>query len=79
MGELARAILNNDRENLQEEMADTLAWLFSLANVCDIDLEDAFLKKYPLSCVKCNENPCCCIMRKKGIPEEGEEEGEGDE
>jgi len=74
MGELARAILNNDRENLEEEMADTLAWLFSLANVCQVDLEKAFETKYPMRCIKCQSDPCKCHLRKRGMPDNRPEE-----
>jgi NTP pyrophosphatase (non-canonical NTP hydrolase) len=48
IGELARALARDTgRENLQEEFADVLAWLCTLANVNGIDLEAAVLAKYP--------------------------------
>lgn len=40
-----RPIRKDERENLIEEFADVLAWLATLANMHDVDLEDA-LKKY---------------------------------
>ena len=46
VGELAEAILHNDKEGIQEEIADVLAWLASVANLTDADLEEAFRKKY---------------------------------
>jgi len=54
VGELATAIAHNapgrepsedQRANLHEEFADVLAWLATLANICDVDLERA-LEKY---------------------------------
>jgi NTP pyrophosphatase (non-canonical NTP hydrolase) len=45
VGELAEAILNNG-EGAEEEIADVLAWLASLANLLSIDLEKAFKMKY---------------------------------
>ena len=45
-GELARALARNDRENLEGEFADVLAWLCTLANINDIDLADAVARKY---------------------------------
>lgn len=66
IGELSSAIINDSRENLEEEAADVLAWLMSLANVCDFDLSDAFDKKYPGKCIKCNQFPCVCAIRKTG-------------
>ncbi len=47
VGELAEALLSNDNEKIMEETADVLAWLVSIANLKNIDLEDALRKKYP--------------------------------
>ncbi|NPE27994.1 nucleotide pyrophosphohydrolase [Methanococcoides sp. SA1] len=60
VGELAEAIRRNDMENLREELADCFAWIAALANLYDIDLEKAFLDKYPLVCPTCRKNPCIC-------------------
>ena len=46
VGELANAILSGDRDNMEEEIADVLAWLLSVANLLGIDVEEAFIKKY---------------------------------
>ena len=51
VGELAHAIANRergrlDRANLEEEFADVLAWLATLANVCEVDLTKALHDKY---------------------------------
>jgi len=46
VGELATALNGSDRENLQEEFADVLAWLCTLANINDIDLTAAVKAKY---------------------------------
>ncbi len=46
VGELATALNGDDRENLQEEFADVIAWLCTLANINDIDLAEAIEKKY---------------------------------
>ncbi len=50
-GELAHAIGKHDRgdgdpANLREEFADCLAWMCTLANICDVDLEQAIREKY---------------------------------
>jgi NTP pyrophosphatase (non-canonical NTP hydrolase) len=45
VGELSTALAGNDKANQQEEFADVLAWLCTLANISDIDLEKA-LQKY---------------------------------
>ncbi|MGM0771374.1 MAG: MazG nucleotide pyrophosphohydrolase domain-containing protein [Halobacteriota archaeon] len=60
IGELAEAVRREDIENLKEELADCFAWIGALANLFDIDLEEAFLEKYPLVCPTCGMNPCIC-------------------
>jgi NTP pyrophosphatase (non-canonical NTP hydrolase) len=47
VGELARALHRDDRENLAEEFADVAAWLVSLASLRGIDLGPAAAAKYP--------------------------------
>ena len=51
VGELATALTREaktpeDRENLEEEFADVIAWLCTLANITDIDLSAAITRKY---------------------------------
>lgn len=51
VGELAHAIGRHargeaDNDNLQEEFADVLAWLTTLANILDVDLTEAVREKY---------------------------------
>jgi NTP pyrophosphatase (non-canonical NTP hydrolase) len=46
VGELATALHGSDRANLEEEFADVLAWLCTLANINDIDLAAAVSRKY---------------------------------
>jgi len=45
VGELATALAANDKQNNEEEFADIFAWLCSLANISNVDLEKA-CKKY---------------------------------
>jgi len=45
IGELATALAQKDRQNKEEEFADVFAWLCTLANISDVDLEKA-CKKY---------------------------------
>ena len=45
VGELSTALAeDNDYENKKEEFADVFAWLCTLANISDVDLEDACRK-----------------------------------
>ena len=46
VGELATALHGTDRANLEEEFADVIAWLCTLANINDVDLALAVTKKY---------------------------------
>ncbi len=60
IGELARAIRHDDREHLEEEFADVLAWLCTLANLSGVDLEEAVSVKYAAGCPRCGNKPCTC-------------------
>ena len=47
IGELARAIVKDGSyEELEEELADIIAWTVSLANILNVDLVSAINKKY---------------------------------
>lgn len=46
IGELATALNGDDRANLEEEFADVIAWLCTLANINDVDLASVIAKKY---------------------------------
>jgi NTP pyrophosphatase (non-canonical NTP hydrolase) len=41
VGELATALASKDQKNKEEEFADVFAWLCTLANISDVDLEKA--------------------------------------
>lgn len=59
VGELARALRTGDRSNLEHEFGDVFAWLASLANLEDVDLEMA-LARYSAGCPRCGGTPCGC-------------------
>jgi NTP pyrophosphatase (non-canonical NTP hydrolase) len=59
VGELARAIRHGDPAELRLEISDVVAWVASLANLLDIDLDDA-MDRYAEGCPKCNARPCAC-------------------
>ncbi len=44
IGELATALASEDKDNKEEEFADVLAWLCTLANISEVDLEKACRK-----------------------------------
>ena len=57
VGELAKAFRHGDRDELELEFSDVLAWLTSLANLAGIDLSDA-MRRYAHGCPKCGAQPC---------------------
>ena len=61
VGELAAAIAEGkDQANKEEEFADVLAWLATLANVEGIDLSRALHAKYGEGCPGCGKMVCVC-------------------
>ncbi|MGE5293407.1 MAG: MazG nucleotide pyrophosphohydrolase domain-containing protein [Solirubrobacterales bacterium] len=52
VGELSTALATcEDRANMEEEFADVFAWLCTLANITDVDIEKA-ISKYTSDRVK---------------------------
>lgn len=64
VGELSAALRSGTREELALEFADVLAWLVTLANIADIDLDAAIEAKYGRGCPKCVRTPCVCTEAK---------------
>ena len=59
LGELAQAVRKGTVEQQKHEMSDVLAWLASLANQLDLDLEDC-VSRFTDGCPKCGKLPCTC-------------------
>lgn len=59
LGELSQAVRKGSTEQQVHEIGDVLAWLASLANQLDIDLETA-AERFVRGCPKCKESPCIC-------------------
>ena len=51
VGELSSALAGDDDRNKEEEFADVLAWLCTLASINDVDLERA-VQKYTIEGVE---------------------------
>ncbi len=60
VGELASALVEGTPEEKSEEFADVLAWIFTLANVADVDLASALEAKYGSGCPGCGKMICVC-------------------
>jgi NTP pyrophosphatase (non-canonical NTP hydrolase) len=58
--ELREALKEDDTKAIENEFADVFAWLASLANIVNIELEKAALSKYANKCPKCGLSPCDC-------------------
>ena len=64
VGEVAHAMRTpEDREALEMELSDVLAWLTSLANLLDVD-PDRAASGYANGCPKCGAIPCACGSRR---------------
>jgi NTP pyrophosphatase (non-canonical NTP hydrolase) len=61
VGELARALRHGRRDELELEFSDVMAWLASLANLVDVDLDEA-ASRYADGCPKCGASPCTCAF-----------------
>jgi len=65
VGELARAIRDGNRRLMESEFADVFAWLASLANLVEINLDEAVSSKYQGVCPRCRRSPCVCSHRER--------------
>jgi NTP pyrophosphatase (non-canonical NTP hydrolase) len=62
VGELATALREGDRKELEAEFADVFAWLCTLASLSGISMEEA-VKKYAKGCPRCRKIPCDCSQK----------------
>ena len=60
VGELAGALREGSQEDVSAEFADVLAWLVTLANINDINLNEAMQAKYGSGCPGCGQLICSC-------------------
>jgi NTP pyrophosphatase (non-canonical NTP hydrolase) len=60
VAELSDALKSGNKKALESEFADVLAWLASLANLTNVNLEEATISKYDNKCPKCSKIPCQC-------------------
>ena len=58
--ELGETLKKRKIRAMEDEFADVLAWLASLANVVSVDLEKAAISKYDNACPRCEQTPCKC-------------------
>jgi NTP pyrophosphatase (non-canonical NTP hydrolase) len=65
VGELAAALRSGTHAERAAEFADVLAWLATLANLAEVDLEAALLAKYGGGCPGCQQQPCQCAAAEK--------------
>jgi NTP pyrophosphatase (non-canonical NTP hydrolase) len=65
VGELATALRGGTVREREEEFADVLAWLATLANNVGVDLDAAVRRKYGGGCPGCGQTPCVCDQADK--------------
>ena len=65
VGELAAALRSGSKQEQSEEFADVLAWLTTIANVAEIDLNKAIRDKYGDGCPGCDRYVCQCSNAEK--------------
>ncbi len=65
VGELATALRSGTAHERAEEFADVLAWLATMANVVNVDLETAVQAKYGTGCPGCGKTLCVCEDKEK--------------
>jgi NTP pyrophosphatase (non-canonical NTP hydrolase) len=65
VGELATALREGTAQERAQEFADVVAWLVTLANVVDVNLEAAVQAKYGAGCPGCGRTPCACDSEQK--------------
>jgi len=65
VGELSAALRSGTPLEREQEFADVLAWLATLANVAGVDLEAAVQAKYGRGCPGCGKTPCVCDQAEK--------------
>jgi len=62
VGELASALRSGGPAERREEFADVLAWLFTLASLSGIEMEEV-VSRYARGCPVCGNIPCICDER----------------
>ena len=65
VGELSSALRSGNAEELKLEFADVLAWVATLANCANVNLEEAMRAKYGQGCPGCGTLPCRCALSEK--------------
>ncbi|NOZ22089.1 MAG: nucleotide pyrophosphohydrolase [Planctomycetes bacterium] len=63
VGELATALREGTKQDLEEEFADVFAWLCSLASIAGVEMEEVVVK-YTSGCPGCGKMPCECVDEK---------------
>jgi NTP pyrophosphatase (non-canonical NTP hydrolase) len=65
VGELAGALRHGSKDDLALEFADVLAWLVTLANIAEVDLDQTVKRKYGSGCPRCGKAVCDCGPARK--------------
>ena len=63
--QVATALRSGTPQERAHEFADVLAWLATLANIAQVDLDQAMAAKYGGGCPGCGASPCICAPAEK--------------
>jgi len=63
VGELSTALREGGQREKEEEFADCLAWLMTLASISGVRMDKA-IAKYASGCPGCCATPCACPPNK---------------
>lgn len=62
VGEVSKAFRLKDTQALQNELADTFAWLMAFCTKLSINLDDLSWQEYPGICNECKKEKCECAV-----------------
>ncbi|MGA7240591.1 MAG: hypothetical protein WBY44_33210, partial [Bryobacteraceae bacterium] len=65
-GYLSKAVSQRDAK--EKDFIRPISWLFSMASKIGIDVEDAFISRYPNLCPSCVQSQCVCFKTHKKPP-----------
>ena len=61
VGEVSRALVMQNRGEVEGEIADVFAWMIGLANRLEIDLDPIIWDHFHLGCPFCHKEVCECV------------------
>lgn len=60
IGEISKALRHGNKEELEAECADALAWLLPFCTKLELDIDELVWKRFPWECDVCHKQKCEC-------------------